>query len=115
MSEGRRGQGQDAVYFDHAGTERRDSRNHRSCTGLWRGEVSLGRDGAGKRRWRKVSGRSKTQVYDRLKELRAELDDGVKSSGSYTVQRAADDWLANGMADRAPKTITAVAPDRRPH
>ena len=53
----RRGRGTDAVYFDHTtGTECRDSRYHRHCTGRWRGEVSLGYHADGRRNRRKVSG-----------------------------------------------------------
>jgi hypothetical protein len=41
------------VYFDHEGSDRRD-RYHRRCTGRWRGELNLGKDGQGRRRRRKV-------------------------------------------------------------
>jgi integrase len=92
------------VYFDHEGSDCRD-RYHRRCTGRWRGELSLGKDGQGKRRRRKVSAKSKAELLDKLDELRSDLDQGIRSSRSYTVAQAVDEWLAGPMADRAPKTI----------
>jgi hypothetical protein len=73
----RRGRGEDAVYYDHMGTPCRDSRCHRSCSGRWRAEVSLGKDGAGKRIRRKISAKTKTEAYAKLNELRDELALGV--------------------------------------
>ena len=43
----RRGYGEDGIYFDHRG-ERRDSTLHKTCSGRWRGVVSLGFDADGK-------------------------------------------------------------------
>ena len=37
---GRRGWGEDSIYFDHSG-ECRDPETHRHCPGRWRGVVSL--------------------------------------------------------------------------
>jgi integrase len=57
---------------------------------------------------RKVSGKTKTSVVDRLRELRNELDKGIIPStgyANYTVRQAAEYWLANGLDGRAPKTI----------
>ena len=34
-----------------------------------------------------------------------ETDQGVRSSRSYTVAKAVDEWLAGPMGDRAPKTV----------
>ena len=36
----RRGYGEDGIYFDHRG-DCRDSAHHKTCTGRWRGVVSL--------------------------------------------------------------------------
>jgi len=69
---GRRGE--DAVYYDHqTGTVCRDARYHRKCSGRWRAEVSLGKDGAGKRVRRRVAAKTKTELYEKLDELRQEL------------------------------------------
>jgi integrase len=40
-----------------------------------------------------------------LKKLHEEIDSGVRSSPNYTVRRAAEDWLREGLAGRAAKTV----------
>jgi integrase len=102
---GRRGD--DAVYYDHLGTACSDPRYHRKCRGRWRAEISLGKDGTGKRMRRRVSAKTKTDVYEKLTDLRQELSIGVRSSASYTVDSAVSDWLAS-LADRDPKTVTTL-------
>jgi integrase len=90
----RRGHGEDSIYFDEAKQR-------------YIGAVSLGWSADGKRRIRrKVSGRTKTEVRDKLRELRRELDNGVRTAPHYTVRQAVDDWLAFGLADRSPKTMS---------
>ncbi len=101
----RRGYGEDSIYFDHT-SECRDAQHHRGCRGRWRGSVSLGFGPNGKRIRRKVSGRTKTEVKDKLQLLHDELREGVRSSPKYTVQDAMDDWLAHGLAGRSAKTIS---------
>jgi hypothetical protein len=71
----RRGYGEDGIYFDHR-ADCRDSVHHRNCAGRWRGVVSLGFAADGKRVRRKVSGTTRTEVKDKLKELHSELDSG---------------------------------------
>ncbi len=75
----RRGYGEDGIYFDHRG-DCRDSAHHKTCAGRWRGVVSLGFSADGKRVRKKVSGQTKAEVRDRLKELHSELDAGVRTS-----------------------------------
>ena len=65
--------------------------------------VSLGYKG-GKRVRRKVTGRTKTEVRTKLRNLRHDLDHGVRSSATYTVGDALDDWLANGLNGRSDRT-----------
>ena len=101
----RRGYGEDSIYFDHA-SECRDAQHHRGCRGRWRGSVSLGFGPDGKRVRRKVSGRTKTEVKDKLQDLHDELREGIRSSPKYTVQNAVDDWLAYGLQGRSAKTIS---------
>jgi hypothetical protein len=101
---GRRGWGEDSIYFDHSG-ESRDPDNHRHCPGRWRGVVSLKSGPDGKRRRKKVSGRNKAEVRAKLAELHDELNDGVVSEAGYTVAQAMRDYLADGLPGRAPKTI----------
>ena len=67
MPDKRRGYGEDSIYFDHA-AECRDAQHHRGCRGRWRGSVSLGFGPDGKRVRRKVSGRTKTEVKDKLQD-----------------------------------------------
>jgi integrase len=86
----RRGHGEDSIYFDRA--------NNR-----WVGAVSLGYK-AGKRVRRKVAGQTKTEVKAKLRQLRHELDTGVRSSATYTVNDTLDDWLAGGLSGRSERT-----------
>ena len=86
----RRGHGEDSIYFDQAN-------NH------WVGAVSLGYK-AGKRVRKTVTGRTKTAVKAKLRQLRQELDNGVRSSATYTVCNALDDWLAGGLSGRSDRT-----------
>jgi len=102
----RRGWGEDGIFFEHSGTCR-DAKRHNGCPGRWRGVVSLGYSPDGKRRIRrKVSGKDKTAVKDKLKELHADLDAGLQSSAaSYTLGDALDDWVAEGLDGRSEETI----------
>jgi integrase len=103
----RRGRGEDGISFEHRGPCR-DPGRHRHCAGLWRGEVTLGYAEDGRRTRRKVSGKTKTSVVDKLRELHNELDKGIiprTGYANYTVRQAAEDWLANGLDGRAAKTI----------
>ncbi len=102
---GRRGWGEDSLYFDHSG-ECRDPETHRHCAGRWRGVVSLKPGPDGQRRRKKVSGKNKTGVRAKLAELHDELNDGVVTNAAYTVAQAVKDWLADGLAGRAPKTVS---------
>ena len=86
----RRGHGEDSIYYDQA--------NH-----YWVAAVSLGYKG-GKRVRRKVTGRTKTEVRTKLRDLRRDLDYGVRSSATYTVGDSLDDWLANGLSGRSDRT-----------
>jgi hypothetical protein len=51
-------------------------------------------------------GKNKTEVRAKLAEWHDELNDGVVTNASYTVAHAIEDWLANGLAGRAPKTVS---------
>ncbi|MGH3150014.1 MAG: site-specific integrase [Streptosporangiaceae bacterium] len=102
----RRGFGDDAVYFDHSG-DCRDARYHKGCPGRWRGAVSLGYGPDGKRIRRKVGGRTKQEVKDKLEELHADLTAGIAApDGRYTIGQAIEDWLRDGLDGRAAKTLT---------
>jgi hypothetical protein len=122
----RRGYGDYGIYFDHR-ADCRDSAHHKTCSGRWRGVVSLGFDADGKRIRRKISGQTRTGVKDKLKALHSELDAGVRSAAGYTVEKAVADWLDEGLPGRGqdgrgePGLAAAVAgrhrgdPAQRPH
>ena len=57
--------------------------------------------------WRrhKVSGRTRAEVAAKLRQLQAEQDSGVQPEHGYTVQRAVDDWLAEGLDGRSARTV----------
>ena len=104
----RRRRGEDGISFEHRGPCT-DPHRHRHCPGLWRGELTTGYTGDGKRQRRKVSGKTKAAVVDKLRDLHAQLDKGVTPRAGYahyTVRQAAEDWLAHGLEGRSPKTVT---------
>ena len=109
----RRGYGEDGIYFDHRG-DCRDSALHKTCSGRWRGVVSLGFDADGKRVRRKVSGKTKAEVKDKLKALHSELDAGLRTAQGYTVEKAVADWLDEGLPGRTAKTVEANRDSLRP-
>jgi integrase len=67
--------------------------------------VSLGYGPGGKRVRKKVSGQTKTEVKDKLKDLHTDLEAGVRPVHGYTLELAVSDWLAAGLPGRAAKTI----------
>jgi hypothetical protein len=79
----RRGFRDDAIYFDHTG-DCRDVRCHKGCPGRWRGAVSLGYGPDGKRIRRKVGGRTKQEVKDKLEALHADLTAGIAARTAAT-------------------------------
>ncbi len=87
----RRGHGEDAIYFDAAKNR-------------YVGAVSLGFATDGKWIRRKVSGRTKQEVRDKLKAVHQELDARIRSSTGYTVRRAVEDWLREGLDGRSERT-----------
>ena len=68
------------------------------------GAVSLGYGPDGRRIRRKVSGKTKQEVRDKLKALHQEMNAGVRSSGTYTVRQAVDDWLREGLDGTSERT-----------
>jgi integrase len=88
----RRGQGEDSIYWD-------------SSKNRYIGAVSLGFSPSGTRIRKKVTGRTKAEVRDKLRQLRQEVDSGLRLSRSYTVNDALDDWLAQGLDDVSARTV----------
>jgi integrase len=89
----RRSPGEDSIYFDPANN-------------YWVAAVSLGYSPDGKRQRRKVFGRTKTEVRDKLRTLHEDISANVKTSSAYTVSQAVDDWLADGLDGRSEQTIS---------
>ena len=89
----RRGHGEDSIYFD-------EDRNR------YVGAVLLGAGPDGKRIRRKVTGKTKQEVRDKLRALHTDLDAGVQTPARYTVQAAVDVWLTEGLSGRSARTVT---------
>jgi integrase len=110
----RRGYGEDSIFW-HA------------AKGRSVGTISLGYDPKGKRIRKSVTGKTKAEVRDKLKELHRELDEGTASSPTYRVSQGVEAWLAdldldastvanyrfmakhvmNGLGDRRLRDLTA--------
>ncbi|MFE1309941.1 tyrosine-type recombinase/integrase [Streptomyces sp. NPDC058755] len=88
----RAGHGDDSIYWDK-------SKNR------YIGAVSLGYTPTGKRNRPKVSGKTKAEVRQKLRELRKELANGAKAPTNYTVAQAVTDWLAQGLKGREVTSI----------
>ena len=89
----RRGRGEDSIFWD-------DSKDR------YVGVVSLGYSPSGTRVRKKVMGRTKTEVREKLKELHQQVENGLRPRRHYTVNDALDDWLANGLDGLAASTVT---------
>ncbi len=89
----RRGRGEDSIYWD-------ETKNR------FVGAVSLEYSASGTRVRKKVMGRTKTEVPDKLRELHAQVDSGVRPRRHYTVGDVLDDWLAHGLDGLAPARST---------
>jgi integrase len=63
-------------------------------SGRWRALLDVGEDASGRRRRRKVSGRTRGEVAGKLREMQRDLDDGVSADGrQVTVAVLCEDWL----------------------
>ncbi|WP_405890264.1 site-specific integrase [Streptomyces sp. NBC_00133] len=88
----RAGHGEDTIYWDAAKNR-------------YVGAVSLGHAPNGKRRRPKVYGKTKTEVRNKIRDLKKEVQTGVKSPANYTVADAVNDWLERGLKGRDEKTV----------
>ena len=89
----RRGHGEDSIYWD-------ESKNR------YVGAVSVGFSASGARVRKKVSGRTKTEVRDKLRDLHKQVEGGLRPRRRYTVGGALEDWLDHGVDGLAPRTVT---------
>lgn len=90
----RRGHGDGGLYLDAA-------------KGLWIGTVDLGRDGAGRRRRAKVSGRTRAEARTKLEQLRRRVADGLPVGDQRsTVAVFLAAWLDRGLPPGAVSSNT---------
>ena len=72
----------------------------------WIASVTVGYTPAGKRIYRRASGRTKTEARLKLQQLVRERDEGHTSSeDGYTVADAVQDWLDHGLGGRDRVTV----------
>ncbi|MFP5254868.1 MAG: tyrosine-type recombinase/integrase [Acidimicrobiia bacterium] len=95
---GRRGHGEGALFYE----EDRDR---------WVGLLELPPDGSGRRRRRKVTGRTKTDARRKMRQLQRRLEDGRPTGdGSMTLGDLLERWLVDVLPARsrvqAKSTIT---------
>jgi integrase len=74
--------------------------------GGWVGAISLGFDGQGKRQRIKRKAKTKTELKEKLIQVIADRETGLKPTEGYTVANAVNDWLAKGLKGRDDNTIT---------
>ena len=86
----RRGSGEDSIYKDGD---------------RWRGAVSLGYDAGGRRVRKKVSGRTRAEVIDKLRKLRQQVDSWVVPDERLTVQAFLDRWLTVNLPAASPSRL----------
>ena len=93
--------------------------SHKQASGAGRGLDLLGRiqepvhrgrepgvQPAGTRIRKKVTGRTKTEVRDKLRDLHRQVEGGLRPRRRYTVEDALEDWLAVGLDGLSARTVT---------
>ena len=72
----------------------------------WVASITVGYDGRGKRIVKFVSGRTKTEANNRLRQIVRDVQDGVLlRTKEVTVGDAVEDWLQYGLQGRSSATI----------
>jgi len=90
----RRAHGEDSIWYDAAKK-------------TYVGAISLGFTADGRRNRPKVYGKTKTEVREKIRARRKELEAGLeKPAAKYTVRNAVEDWLQNGLSGRSERTVT---------
>ncbi|WP_257895183.1 site-specific integrase [Streptomyces anulatus] len=88
----RAGHGEDTIYWDQAKNR-------------YVGAVSLGYAPNGKRLRPKVYGKTKTEVREKIRDLKKNVAAGVRAPANYTVENAVNDWLERGLKGRDAQTV----------
>jgi hypothetical protein len=89
----RRGHGEDSIYWAESKSR-------------FVGAVSLGFSASGTRVRKKVTGRTKAEVRDKLRELHKQVETGLRPQRRYTVGDTLEDWLAHGVDGLSARTAT---------
>src|SRR6185369_16812739 len=89
----RRGRGEGSIYFDEA-------------AGRWCATVSRGVDARGKRRRRKVTGKTKAEVQTTLRELQGQH--ALADTGNLSLDKFLTSWLST-----CEQTLSARGYERR--
>jgi integrase len=97
----RRGWGDDGIYW--VASRKR-----------FAGAISLGWDPAGNRLRKVVYGKTKQEVKDKLQQIHEDLAQSVQTSRDYTLLRAVNDWLDEGMDNPSQQTIAKYRTVLRP-
>lgn len=95
MAARRRGQGEGSVYFD-------DSR------GVWVGAISLPEDGTGRRKRRKVTGKTEAAARRKMKQLQREYEHGPVPSDRLTLATVLREFLDHGLPPGAKSSQTVA-------
>lgn len=88
----RRASGEDSIYKDGD---------------RWRGALSLGYDASGRRVRKKVSGRTRAEVVEKLRRMRQQVDSGIVPDHRITVQDFLDRWVTVNL----PGSVAAATED----
>ena len=52
-----------------------------------------------------MTGRTKTEVKDKLKVVHSQLDARIQPAARYTMALCIEDWLSPGLTNRSPSTV----------
>jgi integrase len=80
-------------------------RNDGSSYIRWRGDVSLGYDGQGKRKRVTVYGASQEEVVQKVEALKRQVATGTLQDDKRTVKDYLEDWLKHKTLEVKPRTI----------
>jgi integrase len=76
----------------------------------WVGSISLGTNSDGTRNRPSVRGRTKTEAKDNLDKLREDLNAGIRTPATYTIEQCVKDWLDSvGYDPHTMETLTGQA------
>ena len=89
----RRDRGDDGIWWDKAN----------KC---YVGAISLGTKSGGKRNRPSVRGRTKAEVKNKLDNLHDDINAGIRTPATYTIEQCAKDWF--NSIERDPHTMETI-------